>query len=648
MVGKRIKNEFENVRIIDAPAGSGKTFGIRNQVLNYITEFPDKKILTITFTNRAADELQRNISSEQVYISTIHSFINDLIKPFFKNRDVIDYYMTTKKSQIIEKIDKNEKNSNSNSNQIFREKYQTLDFETIRANLYEKGIYYNQRQFSSLYYGGLGHDDLILFARRLIKKYPKIYEKINKKYSLIIIDEYQDTPECIISLFLDAVKSKSVNLFFYGDSMQQIYQKYSIETRKIIENITLQDSNITNYRSNKQIIDLLNNIYADANRLQKIPSTMRIANSDFNPKVMIVATNDQNKAIENVQKSSPATLILYLFNRERFEKIGAINLFNAYNALPQYNYSSVSALDVLLETDPHNNPDDLCSCLLTVYFAKKYFENHEYGRLIKLVQSQANIFSNFVAIHKQSDKGTLNQILDQVFRLIDAPKVTIGETLEILNERNMINKDFVHEIMQNDLFSNILNTSYEEFINLQKNLISVSTQHGVKGDSHDSVVFVAEDSTRNQPFINMYNFFKLWSQNSINLSDFEKFIFEFENSLLETFAGIKYSRTNKDELQDASKIIYDKFSKNSYFVELYKSLFLQFQEKATKQLFNSLSSTNIALRTLAAYKLFYVGCSRARRNLTIIVNKKSIQEYEDDLIKKFENVGFEVKYFDSI
>lgn len=262
MVGKRIKKEFENVRIIDAPAGSGKTFGIRNQVLNYITEFPDKKVLTITFTNRAANELQRNISSEQVYISTIHSFINDLIKPFFKDRDVINYYITTKRSQIIEKIEDDEKNFESNQN--FRDKYETLDLETICANLYEKGIYYNQRQFSSLYYGGLGHDDLILFARSLLKKYPKIYEKINKKYSLIIIDEYQDTPECIISLFLDAVKSKSVDLFFYGDSMQQIYQKYSIETREIIENITLKDSNITNYRSNKQIIDLLNNIYADA------------------------------------------------------------------------------------------------------------------------------------------------------------------------------------------------------------------------------------------------------------------------------------------------------------------------------------------------------------------------------------------------
>lgn len=647
MVGKRIKKEFENVRIIDAPAGSGKTFGIRNQVLNYITEFPGKKVLTITFTNRAADELQRNISSEQVYISTIHSFINDLIKPFFKDRGVINYYITTKRSQIIAKIEDDEKNFKSNQN--FRDKYETLDLETIRTNLYEKGIYYNQRQFSSLYYGGLGHDDLILFARSLIKKYPKIYEKINKKYSLIIIDEYQDTPECIISLFLDAVKSKSVDLFFYGDSMQQIYQKYSIEIREIIENITLKDSNITNYRSNKQIIDLLNNIYADANRLQKIPSTMRIANSDFNPRVIIATTNDQNKAIENVQKSNSSTLILYLFNRERFERIGAINLFHAYNSLPQYDFfSSVSVLDVLLETDPHNNPDDLCSCLLTVYFAKQYFENNEYGRLIKLVQSQTNIFTNFVAIHQQSDKGALNQLLEQVFGLIDTPRITIGETLEILNEQNMINKDFFHEITQDASFSNILNTSYEEFKKLQKNLVSVSTQHGVKGESHDAILFVAEDSTKNQPFINMYKFFKLWSQNNINLSDFEKFIFEFENSLIETFAGSQYSGTNKDKLQDKSKIIYDKFSKNPYFVELYQSLFLQFQAKATKKLFNSLSSTNIALRTLAGYKLFYVGCSRARRNLTILVNKDSIQEYEDDLVKKFENVGFEVKYFDLI
>jgi len=41
--------------------------------------------------------------------------------------------------------------------------------------------------------------------------------------------------------------------------------------------------------------------------------------------------------------------------------------------------------------------------------------------------------------------------------------------------------------------------------------------------------------------------------------------------------------------------------------------------------------------------LFYVGCSRARKNLIIIVNKKDIEGFESDLNKKLLACGFEVK-----
>ena len=47
--------------------------------------------------------------------------------------------------------------------------------------------------------------------------------------------------------------------------------------------------------------------------------------------------------------------------------------------------------------------------------------------------------------------------------------------------------------------------------------------------------------------------------------------------------------------------------------------------------------------SLSAYRLFYVGCSRARKNLIIIVNKKDIEGFESDLNKKLLACGFEVK-----
>lgn len=47
---------------------------------------------------------------------------------------------------------------------------------------------------------------------------------------------------------------------------------------------------------------------------------------------------------------------------------------------------------------------------------------------------------------------------------------------------------------------------------------------------------------------------------------------------------------------------------------------------------------------LCAYRLFYVGCSRARKNLLVIINKNDIKTFEDELCEKLKDCGFEVEY----
>lgn len=46
--------------------------------------------------------------------------------------------------------------------------------------------------------------------------------------------------------------------------------------------------------------------------------------------------------------------------------------------------------------------------------------------------------------------------------------------------------------------------------------------------------------------------------------------------------------------------------------------------------------------SLSAYRLFYVGCSRARRNLSIFIDKSKIEGFTSRLTKKFNEIGFEV------
>ena len=79
----------ENIFLVNAPAGSGKTTWIRQQVESYLLRNPKDNILCITYTNRAAEELGRDLEQSRVYFGTIHSFINDFIGSFFSHKEII-------------------------------------------------------------------------------------------------------------------------------------------------------------------------------------------------------------------------------------------------------------------------------------------------------------------------------------------------------------------------------------------------------------------------------------------------------------------------------------------------------------------------------------------------------------------------------
>ena len=76
---------------INAPAGSGKTYFISKTINDILNNEPFVKILCITYTNRASQVMQERIISPNVEISTIHSFLNDFLKPFFSNDKNLEY-----------------------------------------------------------------------------------------------------------------------------------------------------------------------------------------------------------------------------------------------------------------------------------------------------------------------------------------------------------------------------------------------------------------------------------------------------------------------------------------------------------------------------------------------------------------------------
>lgn len=639
----------DNIIIVNAPAGSGKTYRIKAELNKFIIENPQDKVLCITYTNRAANELLKDIDSHNIYVSTIHSYINGMISPILGKKEVIDLYFEKYGDKIEQRICNPEKQESNNK---YIERYGRLNLETIKLNI--KKLSYNETQFNSLYYGGLSHDDLLTFTSLILEKYPKLYQKINRKFKLIIIDEYQDTSPEVLKIFINAVQGTDVKLYLYGDKMQQIYKLYNVELNKKLSLLKHDDRKIINHRSIPVIVDILNNVYNEKNLNQGYFDKLTSIQPDYSPRVIIGHTSIFPNIINEINSQDSKVLTLYIFNRKRFEQIGSGNLYKAFSKIDKYGVGKhFTVTDVLLNND-NNNPDDLLQFMIIMYKANNYWAVKNYGSFLKIYRNNKKIFNDKkLVLNYMNDKSRLASLWREVFVKFNEPDVMIGQLIELMNNKELLNPKFIETINTDNMYKDVFEVSISEIIALENSNLNpnVSTQHGVKGESHDSVIFVAEDSKSSDPRVYMYDFFKIWSLADFSLDEFEQFYFEYFSFCIKVKSPFEFDLrdikkdqhdTYKNYLIHKSEEIVKHFADNKIFYVNYKSLYENYLSKQScanaKKCFNE----NVVANVLSAYKLFYVGCSRARKNLTVLVDESKLDGFKDNFINKVISVGFEV------
>ena len=303
-------NEIEeNIYLVNAPAGSGKTTKIKEMIIEHTIHYPEDNILCITYTNRAVDELKRNINNKHIFISTIHSFINTLVSPLFGLNSIKDLYWEIFGERIQDRINNlNNDPKIEESNKKYVEKHGGLSVPILKANI--DRISYGETKFSSLYYGKLSHEDLLIFARIMMDRYPNVRKKISDKYQLIFIDEYQDTSSDVLNIFYRAIKDTDTTLFFLGDKMQQIYKTYDGSFESTFSKFNTEVSLGTNHRSIPVIVDILNKLYNNPKYKQEVYEKNKGKRPEYNPRIIL--SNDIHKDIGINLKDYPDTLVLYV------------------------------------------------------------------------------------------------------------------------------------------------------------------------------------------------------------------------------------------------------------------------------------------------------------------------------------------------
>ncbi len=639
-----------NCFLINAPAGSGKTTEIKLMVQRCIINNAKDNILCVTYTNRAADELSKDILSKNVFIGTIHSFLNSFLKPFYAHQEIIKLYFEIFGEQISELIANiDQKNNIVESTARFIEKHVNLHYDTVKNNI--KVLSYNESPFSSLYYGGLSHDDLIIFSKAIFDRYPVIGKKITSKYQYVFIDEYQDTMSDVLKFFFESITNTKTKLYLFGDRMQQIYKNYDGSFEGQFELFDRTKALTINYRSSKNIVEILNRIYNDPSFVQSSPETMGNTESDFYPRILF--SHDTKASIEELRKTDTNTLVLYLFNKERFSDIDAISLFEAFDSMERYSFGrAYSAVDVLTESYL-DNPDALLKLLFCIVDLAKLYDAQQYGRMIQIMKKNRSIFSkDSWNIQTHSDKEKTFNRIKPVFSILRSDGKTIADLISYLADTHLLNETYLSGIVDDEDYRLANPVPIAELVHVADYLNNprVSTQHGVKGESHDSIVFVAEDSPSN-PRVAMYSFFEMWGQVQVSAKSLNQFYYDFLSEVgnIQRDIGLKVSdfkkdtyKENEETIKEKIHTIYEKYRENPYFQFIYGRDYESYLSKPGVTKAKDCLKENAAYGILSAYKLFYVGCSRARRNLTILLDSTKIKGDVELQKKRFAEIGFQV------
>lgn len=631
------------LKIVNAPAGSGKSTEIKKRVNAWAIEHPLDKLLCVTFTNRAADELTEGISSPNVEVSTIHSFMHDLSKSLFAAPEIIELYIEIYGESIKERIENAKNNKDVEEiNARYRQEFGgPLSLQMISDSI--SSLYYNEKAFNTLYRGGLSHQDLLSFITECAKRYPLIYRRVNTKYQQIIIDEYQDTDVNVLEFFLEAAKQSEFALHLYGDRMQQIYKSDPARFQSLIQQFEPEQREVTNFRSTPEIVSLLNRIYNDKNLNQ-------IAHSEVSGATPKVFFTEKYRELER-QLCDDRTLILNLANATIYDSIGALGLLKSLQAMPEHGFNSRHpAVSVLSEIEWEKVQNPLIRLLYGLLELKANYEGGQIGKLITTLRRHPKEFGS-ISLSSHSEKAVLSRELESLFRLMDAEDSMIRQVITHLGAIKFETAPKVSDYLLLEDYVSVLDIPFAQV----RNAFAFnqdperSTQHGVKGESHEKVIFTAENSTRS-PVVHMETLFNLWPKHDFSLQTLEELLARLSDAFQKANQSIgqNISTLKADRFQpfmavttaEAEKIK-GEFANTPLFTELYSEAYDKYLNRpgitSAKNLFKLTPIEGL----LSAYRLFYVGCSRAKSELNVLI-PTSLLENIDASEAKLKELGFDV------
>ena len=348
--------------LIVAGAGSGKTKVLTSRIAHIIKEkraFPNQ-ILSVTFTNKAAKEMQTRVSkmlgstaTGLSWLGTFHSICAKILRKHAtaanlnSNFTIID---TDDQIRLIKNICKSENIDIKQLSPRFilaiidrwkNKGYYPSEVVVNNKDIYEKTILplYKIYQQKLIDLNSCDFGDLILHTVKILENYPDIRQIYTTNFKFILVDEYQDT-NFIQSKWLNLLSEKNKNLCCVGDDDQSIYSWRGAEIKNFLEFDQVYENTKVirleqNYRSSQNILSVASNLISNnQNRVGKtLTTTMEEGdlvklNCFKNGKDEAIGISDEieKKLKKKYSFNEMAILVRAIFQtrefEERFLKIG--------------------------------------------------------------------------------------------------------------------------------------------------------------------------------------------------------------------------------------------------------------------------------------------------------------------------------------
>ena len=320
---------IEGPVLIFAGAGSGKTRVLTHKLFHLVNEgiYKPEEILAVTFTNKAAKEMENrvkkllNINDLYLSIGTFHSICAKILREDikilgFSNNfaiyDVKDQIDLIKVLFEEHKISKNVITPNQLRNQISLYKNKMIDCRTVERKartILEKTIskIYINYQKSLKLNDALDFDDLLTFPLDIFKKKSTVLRKYQNKWKYILVDEYQDTNRAQFE-FLTLLAKDHQNICVVGDDDQSIYGWRGAEVSNILDfEKTFSSCRVftleKNYRSTQEILNAATSVVSNNDR--RANKNLTAANGPGETLGLIETVDEQEEAsaiISSIEK----------------------------------------------------------------------------------------------------------------------------------------------------------------------------------------------------------------------------------------------------------------------------------------------------------------------------------------------------------